>query len=76
MDSLWNAYVTWQGHTGYFFVGNETGRNAIIFGLDSDDKGKDILIVGKGSTQGLGGRLFLLKKFIRLILLNLIQHFV
>ena len=68
--------MTWQEHTGYFFIGNETGRNAIIFGLDSDDKGKDILIVGKGSTQGLGERLFLLKKFIRLILLNLIQNFV
>ena len=36
------------------------GRNVIIFGVDLnssphiDNKGKDILILGKGSTQGLG----------------------
>ena len=41
-------------------IGNEIGRNMIIFGVDMsssphiDDKGKDILILGKGSTQGLG----------------------
>ena len=36
------------------------GRNVIIFGVDMnpsihvDNKGKDILIIGKGPTQGLG----------------------
>ena len=40
-------------------IGNEVGRNAIIFGLDMsssthiDNKKKDILILGKGPTQGL-----------------------
>ena len=37
-----------------------TGRNVIIFGVDMsssphiDNKGKNILILGKGPTQGLG----------------------
>ena len=45
---------------GYFSIGNELGRNVIIFGADMssstnlDNKGKDILILGKGPTQGLG----------------------
>ena len=36
------------------------GRNVVIFGVDMnssvlvDNKGKDILIIGKGPTQGLG----------------------
>ena len=40
--------------------GNGTGRNVIIFGADMssstkiDNKGKDILILGSGPTQGLG----------------------
>ena len=45
---------------GFFSTGNEVGRNVIIFGVDMRssphiyNKGKDILIVGKGPTQGLG----------------------
>ena len=41
-------------------IGNEVGRNVIIFGVDMsssskiDNEGKDILILGKGPTQGLG----------------------
>ena len=43
-----------------YSTGDEVGRNIIIFGVDMslsskiDNKGKDILILGKGSTQGLG----------------------
>ena len=34
-----------------------------------DNKGKDILILGKGPTQGLGEYSLLQKKYIQLILL-------
>ena len=46
---------------GKFSVGNEFGRNCIIFRVDMsssvhvDSKKKDILILGKGPTQGLDG---------------------
>ena len=42
-----------------FSIGNETGKNVIIFGFDMnssskiDNRKKDILILGKGPTQGL-----------------------
>ena len=45
---------------GFFWIGDEVGRNVIIFGVDIsssphiDNKKKDILILGKGPTQGLG----------------------
>ena len=45
---------------GFYSIGNEIGRNVIIFGVNMDsstnldNKGKDILILGKGPTQGLG----------------------
>ena len=44
---------------GSYSVGNEIGRNVIIFGVDMssstkiDNRKKDILILGKGPTQGL-----------------------
>ena len=44
---------------GFYSIGDEVGRNVIIFGLDMsssphiDNKNKDILILGKGPTQGL-----------------------
>ena len=44
---------------GFFSIGDEVGRNVIIFGVDMsssshiDNKKKDILILGKGPTQGL-----------------------
>ena len=44
---------------GSYSIGNEVGRNVIIFGVDMsssshiDNKKKDILILGKGLTQGL-----------------------
>ena len=43
----------------FFSIGDEIGRNVIIFGVDMssslhiDNKKKDILILGKGPTQGL-----------------------
>ena len=42
-----------------FSIGNETGKNVIIFGVDMsssskiDNRKKDILILGKGPTQRL-----------------------
>ena len=47
------------GRKGSFSIGNEVGRNVIIFGVDMglsphiDNKKKDILILGKGPTEGL-----------------------
>ena len=44
---------------GFFSIGDEFGRNVIIFGVDmsssphTDNKKKNILTVGKGPTQGL-----------------------
>ena len=44
----------------FSFPGGGDGENVIIFGVDMnsfihvDNKGKDILILGKGPTQGLG----------------------
>ena len=43
----------------FFSLGNEIGRNVIIFGVDMnlsphiDNKKEDILILSKGPTQGL-----------------------
>ena len=55
----YSAYGIGFGRKGSYSIGNEVGRNAIIFGLDMsssthiDNKKKDILILGKGPTQGL-----------------------
>ena len=44
---------------GYYLIGNEIGQNVIIFGVvmssspHIDNQKKDILILGKGSKQGL-----------------------
>ena len=44
---------------GFFSIGNKIGRNVIIFGVGMsssakiDNRKKDILIVGKGPTEGL-----------------------
>ena len=46
--------------SSFSFPGGENDQNIIIFGVDMnssihvDNKGKDILILGKGPTQGLG----------------------
>ena len=65
---------------GSYSIGNEIGRNAIIFGVDMssstkiDNRKKDILILGKGPTQDQNIRLAQ-KKCIQLILLKKIQSF-
>ena len=49
------------GRKGNFSVGNEFGRNCLIFGVDMsssahvDNKKKDILILGEGPAPGLDG---------------------
>ena len=63
-----NADIDKYGYSGYgigfdsetsFSFGNEVGKNVIIFGVDMsssskiDNRKKDILILGKGPTQGL-----------------------
>ena len=57
----YSGYVTVFDRTSIFwFPGRGNGQNVIIFGVDMnssihvDNKGKDILILGKGPTQGLG----------------------
>ena len=62
------------------FIG--LGRNVIIFGVDMssstriNDRKKDILILGEGSTQGLEYTHWVQKKCIRLILQSTIKSFV
>ena len=52
--------IGFNGRRFYSHPRGGTGRNVIIFGVDMnssshiDNKGKDILILGKGPTQGLG----------------------
>ena len=66
---------------GSHSIGNEIGRNVIIFGADMsssakiDDRKKDILILGKGPTQGLEHTLSA-GKGIQLTLPKRIQSFV
>ena len=55
--------IGFDGHDYFSHPSGGTGRNVIIFGVDMnssskiDNKGKDILILGKGPTQGLGEHL-------------------
>ena len=52
--------IGFDRRSSFSFPGGGFGQNIIIFGADMnssihiDNKGKDILIVGKGLTQGLG----------------------
>ena len=52
--------IGFDGRGSYSYRSGGNGRNVIIFGEDMsssvrvDNKGKDILITGKGPTQGLG----------------------
>ena len=53
------GYVIGSDRSTSFSVGNEIGKNVIIFGVDMssstkiDNRKKDILILGIGPTQGL-----------------------
>ena len=52
--------IGFDRRSSFSFPGGGFGQNIITFGADMnssihiDDKGKDILILGKGPTQGLG----------------------
>ena len=52
--------IAFDGKGSFSFPGGGYGKNVIIFGADMnssphiDNKGKDILILGTGPTQGLG----------------------
>ena len=56
----YSGYGIGFDRVNFYSFGNGFGRNVIIFGVDMsssvhvDNKGKDILILGKGPTQGLG----------------------
>ena len=64
---------------GTFSAGNRFGKNVIIFGTDMsssvnfDNKGKDILILGDGSTQGLNDTTLTAEKSIQSILQSIIE---
>ena len=51
--------IGFDRHGSFSFPGTWLGRNVIIFGADTssstkiDNRKKDILILGKGATQGL-----------------------
>ena len=66
---------------GSYSIGNEIGRNVMIFGVDMnsstkiDNRKKYILILGKGPTEGLEHRLSA-ENCIQLTLLKKIQSFV
>ena len=55
----YSGYGIGFNRKGSYSIGDEVGRNVIIFGVDMsssphiDNKKKDILILGKGPTQGL-----------------------
>ena len=78
----YSAYDIGFDGKGYFSIGDELGRNLVIFGENmdslpfSDNKGKHVLTLGKGPTEGLGEHSLAAEKCIPLILLKLIQNFV
>ena len=70
--------IGFDRHGSFSFPGTGLGRNVIIFGVDMssstkiDNRKKDILILGKGPTQGLEHTL-IAEKCIRLILQSTIK---
>ena len=76
VDKYWySGYgIGFDRKGGLSFPGIGFGQNVIISGLDMtssvhvDNKGKDILILGKCLTQGLGEHSLTAKKCLRLIL--------
>ena len=60
--------IGFDRHGSFSFPGSGFGSNVIIFGVDMtssvhvDNKKKDILILGKGPTQGLGEHLLTVEK--------------
>ena len=79
----YSGYGTrFDGHGFFSHPSGGTGRNVIIFGVDMnssshiDDKGKDILILGKGLTQGLAEHSLTAEKMYSINFIKLIQNFV
>ena len=74
--------IVFDRTSSFSFPGGGDGQNVIIFGaymnssIHVDNKGKDILILGKGPMQGLGEHSLTAEKCIRLILAKVIQNFV
>ena len=74
--------IGFDGKGFYSHPNRGTGRNVVIFGVDMgssteiDNKGKDILILGKGPTQGLGQHSLPAEKMYSINLLKLIENFV
>ena len=73
--------IRFDRHGFFSYPSGGTGRNVIIFGVDMslstkiDNTKKDILIFGKGSTQGLE-HTFSAEKCIQVILQSIIKSFV
>ena len=70
--------ITFDGTSRFLFPGGRNGQNVIVFGVDVnsfihvDNKGKDILILEKSPTQGLGEHSLTAEKCILLILAKII----
>ena len=68
--------------SAFSFPGGGFGQNVIIFGVDMrssahiDNKKKDILVLGKGSTQGLLVMFMILVWIIFLLLLMILKTFI
>ena len=59
---IYSGYnIGFDSRSEFSFTGGSMGRNVIIFGADMnssvhiDNKGRDMLILGEGPTQGLDG---------------------
>ena len=59
MYIMYSMYIGFGRHGSFSLTGTGLSRNVIIFGVDmsssikTDNEKKDILILGKGPTQGL-----------------------
>ena len=73
--------MNWIDRGNVYSFENGFGRNVIIFGVDMsssvhvNNKGKNILILGKGPTRGLGDSLNA-EKCIQVVLLIIEQNIV
>ena len=78
----YSGYGIGFDRNGEFSIGNGSGRNCIIFGVDMsssvdvDNKKKYILILGECPTQRLDSRTLTAEKNIQSILLKIIRNFV
>ena len=74
--------IAFDKKSSFSLPGGRNGQNVIIFGVDMNssirvnNKRKGILILAKGSTQGLGEHSLTAEKCVQLILPKKIQNFV